>query len=175
VKKPRALFFRGLPAGHHARIVYSWFTAANEKIPLSVVQVNNKPQYLVFCSRSGHLLAKPRHLPVESVIGLVRRGFPSPALPQNLCTLGVAALFCPLSSLVDPAAGFKVQKQGNLGRNCGSCGQRAGKCRREEPRRPLLLKLRLARNHLLVQDAHNQDSGRYGDIEHNVFSTLKPA
>ena len=28
---------------------YSPFTAADEKIPLSMVRVNNKPQHLVFC------------------------------------------------------------------------------------------------------------------------------
>src|ERR1035437_4216742 len=42
------------------------FRAADEKIPLSVVLVKKKPQYLVFCYHSGHLLAKQRGLPVES-------------------------------------------------------------------------------------------------------------
>jgi hypothetical protein len=42
------------------------FRAADEKIPLSVVLVKKKPQYLVFCYHSGHLLAKQRQLPVES-------------------------------------------------------------------------------------------------------------
>ena len=39
----------GLPAALHAELRYNPFTAADEKIPLSVVHVNNKPQYLVFC------------------------------------------------------------------------------------------------------------------------------
>jgi hypothetical protein len=43
------------------------FTAADEKIPLSVVRVNSKPQYIVFCYRFGHQLSKPGHLPVESL------------------------------------------------------------------------------------------------------------
>jgi hypothetical protein len=50
-----------------APVRYSFFTAADEKVPLSVVQVNNKPQYLVFLSHSGHLFSKHRHLPVESL------------------------------------------------------------------------------------------------------------
>ena len=45
---------------------YSLFRAADEKIPLSVVRVNNKPQHLVFCWCFAHLLPKQRHLPVES-------------------------------------------------------------------------------------------------------------
>jgi ACR3 family arsenite efflux pump ArsB len=46
--------------------LYSPLTAADEKIPLSVVRVNNKPQHIVFCWYFAHLLSKPRHLPVES-------------------------------------------------------------------------------------------------------------
>jgi hypothetical protein len=45
---------------------YSLFTAADEKIPLPVVQVNNKPQYLVFQTQIRHPSPKHRHLPVES-------------------------------------------------------------------------------------------------------------
>ena len=44
------------------------FRAADEKIPLSVVLVKKKPQYLVFCYQSEHLLAKQSGLPVESCI-----------------------------------------------------------------------------------------------------------
>jgi hypothetical protein len=47
--------------------LYSPLTAADEKIPLSVVRVNNKPQHLVFCWHFAHLLSKHRHLPVESL------------------------------------------------------------------------------------------------------------
>jgi hypothetical protein len=56
----------GLPAGLSAGVLYNLFTAADEKIALSVVRVNKKPQYLVFCCHSRHLLAKHRQLPVES-------------------------------------------------------------------------------------------------------------
>jgi hypothetical protein len=45
---------------------YNPFTAADEKVPLSVVQVNNKPQYIVFSLRFLHHTSKHGHLPVES-------------------------------------------------------------------------------------------------------------
>jgi hypothetical protein len=41
-------FVGGLPVALHAGPLYNLLTAADEKIPLPVVQVNNKPQYLVF-------------------------------------------------------------------------------------------------------------------------------
>jgi hypothetical protein len=37
---------------------YNPFKAADEKVPLSVVDVNIKPQHLVFCSRFGHQVCK---------------------------------------------------------------------------------------------------------------------
>lgn len=45
---------------------YNLFTAADEKIPLSVVRVNKKPQYLVFSLHFPHQPAKYGQLPVES-------------------------------------------------------------------------------------------------------------
>ena len=48
---------------------YSPMKAADEKIPLSVVDVNKKPQYIVFCWYSLNLISKCRHLPVESSKG----------------------------------------------------------------------------------------------------------
>jgi hypothetical protein len=42
------LFLNGLPTAFHAGVHYNLLTAADEKIPLPVVHVNNKPQYLVF-------------------------------------------------------------------------------------------------------------------------------
>jgi hypothetical protein len=47
-------------------LVYSLFTAADEKITLSVVQVNNKPQHLVFCLHFVHSGSKYRDFAVES-------------------------------------------------------------------------------------------------------------
>jgi hypothetical protein len=54
------------PAVSQPRQRYNLFTAADEKIALSVVHVNNKPQYLVFCCHLRHRLAEQRELPVES-------------------------------------------------------------------------------------------------------------
>src|SRR5665213_2763105 len=45
---------------------YNLFTAADEKIPLSVVRVNKKPLYLVFSLHFPHQPAKYSQLPVES-------------------------------------------------------------------------------------------------------------
>jgi hypothetical protein len=45
---------------------YNSITAADEKIPLSMVHVNKKPQYLVFCLHFPHQPSKYSHLPVES-------------------------------------------------------------------------------------------------------------
>jgi hypothetical protein len=55
-----------LPGAPKARIRNNPFTAADEKIPLSVVDVNNKPQYLVFSLHSWNLVRKQRQSPVES-------------------------------------------------------------------------------------------------------------
>jgi hypothetical protein len=54
------------PAAVHAGFHYSLFTAADEKIPLSVVRVNTKPQYLVFGVQLLHLPSKHKVLHVES-------------------------------------------------------------------------------------------------------------
>jgi hypothetical protein len=51
-------FFSDLSAGSHAEIHYNPLTAADEKIPLSVVLVNKKPQHIVFCLFLGHPLSK---------------------------------------------------------------------------------------------------------------------
>jgi hypothetical protein len=55
-----------LPEAPKAGIRNIPFTAADEKIPLSVVDVNNKPQYLVFSFHFAHLVRKQRQSPVES-------------------------------------------------------------------------------------------------------------
>jgi hypothetical protein len=71
---------------------YDPFSAADEKIPLSVVQVNNKPPYLVFCSHSQHLFSKQRRISVESVNSLSGRWLsraalhPTPGKPEFLPT-----------------------------------------------------------------------------------------
>jgi hypothetical protein len=48
----------GRPAGISRRALYNPFAAADEKITLSVVYVNNKPLHLVFCTHSGNLFPK---------------------------------------------------------------------------------------------------------------------
>jgi hypothetical protein len=57
----------GLPEGSAPPIHYNLLTAADEKIPLSVVHVNNKPQYIVFLLQSLHLLRKHGQSSVESL------------------------------------------------------------------------------------------------------------
>jgi hypothetical protein len=72
----------GFSGGASRRVRYSLFKAADEKVPLSVVRVNNKPQYLVFCSHSLNLPSKHGDLPVES--------------SKYSCTERVSALYLPL-------------------------------------------------------------------------------
>jgi hypothetical protein len=60
------VFLCSLPKALHSSSLYNPLTAADEKIPLPVVHVNNKPQYLVFRCQSLHLVAKHGDLPVES-------------------------------------------------------------------------------------------------------------
>ena len=64
---------------------YSPFTAADEKIPLSMVRVNNKPQYLVFCSHSRHLLSKHGHLACGKLKRPCRTRVRRSGMPQNQC------------------------------------------------------------------------------------------
>jgi hypothetical protein len=55
------------PAGFFAAVRSYPFTAAVEKIPLSVGYVNKKPLYLVFSSSSKPRLSKQRKKPVQSL------------------------------------------------------------------------------------------------------------
>jgi hypothetical protein len=59
-------FLDGLPVALHTGSHYNLLTAADEKIALPVVYVNNKPQYIVFLQRLQYPTAKHGHLPVES-------------------------------------------------------------------------------------------------------------
>jgi len=77
LKRVPDLWNRSLCAGS----LNSPFTAADEKIPLSVVRVNKKPQHLVFSCHFAHLLSKHRHLPVES--------FKAPCAAR-VCTVRIA-------------------------------------------------------------------------------------
>ena len=85
----------GLPAALHALVRYNLLTAADEKIPLSVVHVNNKPQYLVFSLHSRHLPPKHGQLPVESLDApRTARSWtvkiaPNPVQPGSACDSGL--------------------------------------------------------------------------------------
>jgi hypothetical protein len=59
VKLPRNWFFPSGTGAFAPRQRYNPFTAADEKIALSVVHVNNKPQHIVFCCHSQY--PHPKH------------------------------------------------------------------------------------------------------------------
>jgi hypothetical protein len=137
-----------------------------------VVQVNNKPQYLVFCSRSGHLVSKCLYLSVESVNGLARCGFPSPALPQTLCKLGLAVPLSP--SLKGSSHGGSVQGAETVQLGGGTVGvveKGPGNVGRKNRGRSYC-----SNCDLLVQYAHDADSARPQPVKHHMlplFVTVK--
>jgi hypothetical protein len=61
-----SLFSAAFQWSFHTRDRYIPIKAADEKVPLSVVYVNKKPQHIVFCLRLGHQTSKQRSLAVES-------------------------------------------------------------------------------------------------------------
>jgi hypothetical protein len=70
--------------------LYCPFTTVDEKIPLSVVQVNSKPQHLVFSSHFQYQLEKScadskntANFAVESANSLARRGSERSKTAQN--------------------------------------------------------------------------------------------
>jgi hypothetical protein len=118
------LSFNGLPEALHSSARYNPLTAADEKIPLPVVHVKNKPQYLVFRCHSLHRFAKHGHLPVESSkqpsLARARRIFASKIvqtspLPQSSSGPPVFQP-CPSisQSLALPEAVYKAQNRCNL-------------------------------------------------------------
>jgi hypothetical protein len=86
------------PVALSHRSPYNHFTAADEKIPLPVVHVNNKPQDIVFPSHSRHLPAKQRPSPVES-----EKSFCTVTIWRLKCSTDACAKFDPrtLQSLSD--------------------------------------------------------------------------
>jgi hypothetical protein len=85
--------------GSSRRFRYNPITAADEKIPLSVVHVNKKPQYLVFSPHSGHLVAKHWQSPVESSKQpFTGRILQPPILPQFLCTRDLRPVISPIQA-----------------------------------------------------------------------------
>ena len=166
------------PAGFSAHSRYSLFKAADGKIALSVVHVNNKPQHIVFCLHSPHLFSKQRRLLVESANGLGECGVPKAALPPNRCNPGTRGKY-PLLHKASPSGdrgqgAEMVQIWSHSVRNVEIRG-RSWEAWMEKPRFPSLPKQRLRRNHLLVQYPYDSDSARLGSIEHHMSPHLKPA
>ena len=127
----------GLLWDYHTGVRYSPFTAADEKIPLSVVLVNKKPQYLVFCLLLAHPLSKQRQLPVESAkaaSGARVQAAQSASNPVQPSWSTAASLSNP--SLVLDGTGDKRRKRCGLGANLCRCGQ-TGLRRVKDPEQPV--------------------------------------
>jgi hypothetical protein len=85
----------GQSAPFRASDLHILLTAADEKIPLSMGHVNNKPQHIVFCLHSRHLLSKPREFPVESAKSLAGCGFARPSRARFMRQRMIAGRFQP--------------------------------------------------------------------------------
>lgn len=114
----------GLPAGLSTALRYNPCTAAVEKIPLSVVQVNNKPQYLVFCSHSRHPTPKPaafacgkRKRPCRARVR--QAGFAPNPVQSETC----APTPPRISSLVPALAPYKTQDRCSWRVRLWRCGE----------------------------------------------------
>ena len=113
------------------RFHYSPLKGADENIPLSVVHVNRKPLYLVFCCRLTHLSAQLRPFACGKLRkGCIETGLAFKSLPQNLCKspprtsrkgslCGTNALPLRLS-VVRPAKAIKAQRWCNSVDGCGN-------------------------------------------------------
>jgi hypothetical protein len=169
----------GFPTGSCVDTRYSLIKAADGKIPLSVVHVNNKPQHIVFCLHSPHLFSKQRRLLVESPNGLGERGFPEACFAPSPVRKPEPGQI-PISSLTL----FLPETDGNAQKRCilgvvvcetWRFGTSPPEPWREKPRFPSLPKQRLRRNHLLVQYPCNQHLVGQVDIEHNMLAMLETA
>ena len=96
-----AFRYRGFSAPlrvlHAGRSGYSLLTAADEKIPLSMVHVNRKPQHLVFRYIFGIRLLNTANQPVETVKkALAGADFAARSCPKSSADagLGTPATFC---------------------------------------------------------------------------------
>ena len=124
LKKPRGFFVQRLAGEFYADAGYNPFKAADEKIALSVVYVNNKPLHLVFCAHSPHLFAKQRRLCVESAKPQAERGVWQVALLQYRCKTFEQGNPASWTRLVLEEAGGKAQKWCSLGVILWRCGER---------------------------------------------------
>jgi hypothetical protein len=91
--------FYGATAGSSEVKYDNPFTAADEKIALSMVPVNNKPQYLVFCLHLQYPPHKWLNLPVESANRRSGSADGAHRLPQIQCRSG-----CKTSLSLQPQA-----------------------------------------------------------------------
>jgi hypothetical protein len=147
------------------------FRAADEKIPLSVVLVNKKPQYLVFCLQSEHQVTKQRGLPVESCIRPCGARIPAARTASN----PVQARFC----RPKPATRISVVLGGSMRKTQGRCSLGAELCRCGDSgtdfgRRDSVLEMRLCGDHLLMQDAYDTNPTRLQPVEDDVLALLVP-
>ena len=147
------------------------FRAADEKIPPSVVEVNNKPQEGVFSSHSRRPFAKPLQLPVESAKSPSQRSFPPPPLSRIRCN---CLRVCRRARYSLEATPTPVWAQGaktvHLRLLIVEMWRSRDKYRLQIG---LQLKKRPRRNHLLVQYARNQDLVCLMQIEDRMFSVLE--
>jgi hypothetical protein len=145
-------FFSDLSAGSHAEIHYNPLTAAVEKIPLSVVLVNKKPQHIVFCLFLGHPLSKHWRLPVESS----RQPCGTRLSGSSHCLKFSAGQpgwwSANHTSKPSPRRGQRQDAETVHfeGKSVEMWRFGAGFCS------PSLLEVRVGGNHLLVQDAHDE-------------------
>jgi hypothetical protein len=110
--------------------LYSPFTAVDEKIPLSVVQVNSKPQYLVFSSHFRCRLAKSAsasqntaNFAVESANSLAGSGLDRFKIAQNPVQSRIGPRCLSSNQAYAPLeVANKAQDRCKYGFACGSCG-----------------------------------------------------
>jgi len=84
--------------------------AADDKIALSMVRVNNKPQHIVLCCNSGHPPTKhPLFACGKSQRGLFQAAFWLPNCPKPAEIARSAAHPSPILSLFPPCRAHKAQ------------------------------------------------------------------
>ena len=151
----------------------SLFTAADENLPLSMVRVKNKPQHLVFCSHFPHQPFKHRHSPVEtSNQPCLARVCPVKFAPNSGQQQGGSNV--PISQF-DPCP--NPSPAGTPAQDAEPVHFRGSSVQVVDIwtalRARSRLDSRLARDHLLVQDSHDQNPVRLGKVEDHMLPKLK--
>jgi hypothetical protein len=169
------LAFLRQPTAFHAGSRYKLFTAADEKLPLSMVDVKCKPQYLVFCLHYADPFSKQWPLPVESSN--------SPPPPRAF-TLHPVHSVLGLNAPLIPQAAFAVKYRLVLAKSANKPEFAESPVRLvdirtvsrgKRRRNPSPLEMRLDRNHPLVQDPHDSDSAGVQSVEHDVPPMFVPS